>query len=90
MLIDDGCQSFEKPLKIMREQSEFLSSADTGNLTVTLEGIYWSAFLMWKKGVLRLPKLGKTVLSSFLPVLISQAAGTTLVSLLQLLNQAIH
>ena len=90
MLIEDGCQSFEKSLKIMWEQGELRSDADTRNLAVTFEGVYWSAFLMWKKGVLRLPKLGKTVQSSFLVVLISQATGTTLASLLQLLNQAIH
>ena len=87
MLIEDGCKSFRRSLAVMQAQSELHADLDVANLAVQLNGVYWSSFFMWNKGVLRLADLEKTVLSSFLAVLIPHATGSAHLALQNSLRQ---
>ena len=88
LLIEDGCENFLESLNVMRNQNELLDDTDTYNVAVMLIGVYWSAFFMWNKGVLRLGALEKTVLSSFVSVLLPYTKGPAQLALRKVLNQA--
>ena len=52
------------------------STVDSRELAVALIGIYWSSFIMWNKGLLRLQSLEHTILMNFLSMLIPSAEGS--------------
>ena len=89
LLIEDGCQNFSESLSVMLNQNELRADIDINNLAVMLVGSYWSSFFMWNKGVLRLTDLEKSVLASFVAILLPHTKGLTRVTLQKVLDQSI-
>ena len=81
VLIEDGCEAFDHSLKVMQQQDQLVADADTWNISVALNGVYWSSFFMWNKGVLKLQHLEAAVISSVLGILIPHTTGETRESL---------
>ena len=65
----------QKSLDAMQAAGELKASVDTHELAVALTGIYWSSFIMWNKGLLRLNMLEHTIQMNFLSMLIPSTEG---------------
>ena len=75
ILLERESLGIQKSLDAMLAAGELKVGVDTYELAVALTGVYWSSFIMWNKGLLRLNMLEHSIQVNFLSLLISSAAG---------------
>jgi AcrR family transcriptional regulator len=75
ILLEREARGIQKSLDAMQAAGELKASVDTHELAVALTGIYWSSFIMWNKGLLRLNMLEHTIQMNFLSMLIPSTEG---------------
>ena len=77
LLIEDGARDMKRAFETMLAKEELLAGTDTWELALIVNAGYWSNFIYWNKGLLRLQQLEYTVLLSFLSLLIPHTTGDT-------------
>jgi len=75
ILLEREALGMQKSLDAMQAAGELKASVDARELAVALTGIYWSSFIMWNKGLLRLNMLEHTIQMNFLSMLIPSTEG---------------
>ena len=75
ILLEREAGGIKNSLDAMRAAGELKASVDTHELAVALTGTYWSSFIMWNKGLLRLNMLEHSIQMNFLSLLIPSAEG---------------
>ena len=70
-------REMQKSLDIMQREGELDERIDTRQFSISLQGLYWSSFIFWSKGLVRLSDLQRTLLTNFLGMLIPATQGAT-------------
>ena len=89
VLITRQADGIFRSLKAMKKARQLRKNVDIGELAVALSGVYWSSFILWNKGVIRLQQLRHTVLMNFLSMLIPSVVGETRKQLEQRLEELV-
>lgn len=87
LLLEDGGANMQSSLDAMQDNGELQKNVDTQELAFALNGAYWSTFFMWNKGVIKLQKLKRALLTTFLSLLIPSALGHSRNDLERLLSE---
>ncbi len=64
-------------LAAMAERSELAPGTNIDAIAVTLAGAFWSSFLLWGKGLIKLQELEATLQRNYLSILIPVSRGQT-------------
>ncbi len=76
MMLTELSENVLISLKAMKTRGELRSETDLEELAVSMAGNYWSTFLLWTKGVIRLADLGRHLMRNFLSMLIAASCGS--------------
>lgn len=85
MLLENGQRDMQMSLEAMAQRNELKADVDPGELATALIGVYWSSFVLWNKGLIRLQKLERILLMNFLSMMIPATTAETRVELEALL-----
>lgn len=75
MLLNRLRQMLSVSLQTMRDRHELREDAALDELAVALTGAFWSAFMLWNKGLIPLAQLEQTLLRNYLSLLIPVTRG---------------
>ena len=77
VLLEANNLNIERSLKAMAKRGELAAGVDERELAIALNGVYWSSFIMWNKGFIRLQELEHAILRNFLSMLIPSTTTAT-------------
>ena len=75
MLLTALSQVYLESLTTMSERDEMKSGVDIKELSASLVGVYWSSFMLWNKGVIRLQEIDHRVEMNILSMLFASTQG---------------
>lgn len=75
MLLTAISQFYLESLTTMSERNEMKSGVDIKELSASLVGVYWSSFMLWNKGVIRLQEIDHRVEMNILSMLFASTQG---------------
>jgi TetR/AcrR family transcriptional repressor of nem operon len=81
VLLNDLRGDVMRSLGAMKDARELKPDTDLEELATALAGSFWSVFLLWDKGLLKLADLGRAQRSGYLSALIPAARGQTRLAL---------
>ncbi|MBT4492409.1 MAG: hypothetical protein HOC70_04135 [Gammaproteobacteria bacterium] len=77
VLIEIAARDLQVSMDAMAERGELREGVNTRELAIAVNGVYWSSFILWNKGVINLLQLEHAVLMNFLSLLIPSTVGET-------------
>ena len=75
MLLTTLSQVYLESLIAMSERNEIKPGVDINELSASLVGVYWSSFMLWNKGVIRLQEIDHRVEMNILSMLFASTQG---------------
>ncbi len=75
MLFDNVRKDMLRSIRAMAEKKELLPNVNTEELALAMTGVYWSSFMLWNKGLLKLPMLERQLQRNCLSLLIPASTG---------------
>lgn len=75
ILLEGGVNDTRRSIEAMADRGELLPGVDLDQLATTLTGVYWSSFMMWNKGLVRLVELETLLQINLLAVLMASTHG---------------
>lgn len=86
MLLGNSRRDILLSLRAMREAGELDPRVNTDALATSLVGVYWSTFMLWNKGLVKLQAMEHTLQLNFLAILIPPSLGAARAELEALYN----
>jgi AcrR family transcriptional regulator len=77
VLLEGNNIDIRRSLQAMAERDELKKGVDIEELAIAVNGVYWSSFIMWNKGFIRLQDLEHAILRNFLSIMIPSVSSET-------------
>jgi len=76
MMLKSLSENILVSLSAMKKNGQLASRVNVGALANTMAGAFWATFLLWTKGLIRLPDIEHYMQRSFLSILIPASCGS--------------